>query len=81
MKMLGALINLNPVCFTKIIKHPVKKVMLAHPYHCCVMRPHQDIGVIAADNTLGANDICDFVDIFFFMNPCREFHTRRKART
>lgn len=81
MEILSASVYLDSMRFAEIIKHPVKKVMFACSYHCGIMRPHKDIGVIASDHALGAYNISDFIDLPFIVNPCGKFHARRKTIT
>ena len=62
MKILCAPAYPDPVDFAEIIKHPVKKIMLIRPDNGSVVRPHQYVGIIAANDTLRPDYICDLID-------------------
>src|SRR5450759_1145778 len=79
MKILSTPVYHYLMNFTEVLKHPVKEIMFAHPYHCGIMRPHQYIGIIAANNTLCPYYVCYFIKQSFLMNPCGKFNTHRKT--
>src|SRR3990172_2129160 len=79
MKMLGALINLDPVRPAEIIKHAIKKFVLTPPDQRSFMRAHQDIWIIASYHALSPDDIRDFINHAFLIDPSWKFHPRRES--
>jgi hypothetical protein len=69
MNMFSAFMYFDPVRLAEIIKHAIKKCMLAHPYQRSIVRPHQDVGIIAAYHTLCPDDIGYLIDLACLVRP------------
>ena len=69
MKIFCTSMYIDLMNFAEILKHPVKKLMFIRSDHSCVMRPHQYIGIIAANDTLSPYQVCYFIKQSFIINP------------